>query len=203
MAQGHVASTDCCAFSTLRDGTGLETSPPVSQRSIGKGTVPLVAILWLTTGCLRSVCDEAAGGCPQLRDAGSDALDAGADAGDQDAGADAGPDGGTDAGLDGGCTDNSQCPAGTECDFTCETASANQPFNSYERTGVCNPNPSPCTPGDPQACRAPIATYCDFEGRCVLGVCRRDVMLCPQECTPVDACGCICPFCHPTQGPGQ
>jgi hypothetical protein len=173
---------------------GLERSRPVSRGSFVGGTFPTLVALWLAAGCLRPVC-EAPGGCPKAGSGSDGESDGGIDAG-ADAGPDAGSDGGQDGGADAGCTNDSQCPSGTLCDFTCEQLSGNQPFNSYTSTGVCNPNPSSCTPG-PDAC-LPFASYCDFEGRCVPGYCQKDTMLCPQDCTPVDSCGCVCPYCHLT-----
>jgi len=156
----------------------------MSQDSFRKGILPAMALLWLAAGCIRPVC-EAPGSCPE----GEAAPDAG-----PDAGPDGGIDAGTDAGVDGGCTDDSQCPSGTGCDFTCESAGGDPAITYYGPTGVCRPLGS-CPPGDSRSC-APIASYCDFEGRCVVGYCEKDIMHCPQDCTPVDPCGCICPSCQ-------
>jgi FG-GAP-like repeat len=90
----------------------------MKQRYLGTNAVSLVAILWLSSGCLRPVCDDAAGSCPHTPDAGTHPPDAGppSDAGYV-----------PDAGPSGECTlggstypigasnpeDPSQCCAGT------------------------------------------------------------------------------------------
>jgi hypothetical protein len=172
-------------------------------RDFDSWTLLFVVASCLSAGCLQPVC-EAPGSCPSFEATQHAGPTSGVDAG-PDAGIDAGPGGGTDAGLDGGCTDNSQCPSGTECDFTCEHASANQPYNSYGPTGVCNPNPKHCTHDHPQSCADFVSgSYCDFEGRCVPDfACQKNDMSCPQGCAPVDVCGCRCPKCVPTAAAGH
>jgi hypothetical protein len=185
----------------LGGGMGLEALRPMSHGRIGGGAVLFGALLGLGAGCLRPTC-EAPGSCPHAEGV----LDAGGerDAG-PDAGIDAGADGGPDAGGDVGCTESSDCPSGTECDFRCSgDPSANQPYVRYNLAhGVCRPNLSGCAE-QPDVCNDPVAGYCDFEGRCVwmTGLCEKPFG-CPSDCIQAGPCGCICNTCPATAAGGQ
>jgi hypothetical protein len=174
----------------LRGGMGLESSWPMSHGWVGKGASLFGAWAVLGAGCFQPVC-EAPGGCPHPESA-------------LDAGVDAGSDGGLDAGGDVTCTQNSDCPSGTDCDFRCGEPTANAPYYRYALgAGVCRINRSGCAEW-PNVCNDPGVGYCDFEGRCVSmeGLCQKPFG-CPSDCTQAGPCGCLCPTCIATATAGQ